>query len=218
MPRCSRSSCTTSTIGTIRSLTAPCPGSSPAAFRVLIFFFLLFSPAPCNLRSFHRIRTSPSDFCCLTLYAIRGPYTIPMSSMYHPIPPKTPRLPGSPARPSRPSRPSRRHHPWGPDSAGLGPGPRRRGRSVRQLRHRFGPLPTHFSALCHPARAVCRVLIGDHGRLVLIGACDPTVCPICGFRHCRDVVSRDRRLSFLRIAVLTGTHQSLVRTSLTHLC
>ena len=79
------------------------------------------------------------------------------------------------------------------------PGPAARGRpSVRQLRHHFGPFSAHFSAPTHPTRAVGRVLLGAQAYLVLIGACNPVLCPIWGFRYAwagkLDVLGEARQL------------------------
>ena len=52
---------------------------------------------------------------------------------------------------------------------------------VRQLRHHLGAFFARFSAPPHPTRAVGRVLLGAQAYLMLIGACDPVLCPIRGF-------------------------------------
>ena len=45
--------------------------------------------------------------------------------------------------------------------------------SVQQLRHHFGPFSAHFSAPAHPARAVCRALLGAHADRGLIRVWNP---------------------------------------------
>ena len=40
-----------------------------------------------------------------------------------------------------------------------------------------------MSALRHSTRAVCYVLLSAHPNRVLIGACNPMLCPIWGFRY-----------------------------------
>ena len=54
---------------------------------------------------------------------------------------------------------------------------------VRQLRHHFGPVDLLSSALYHPARAAWCDLVGDRGPRMLIGACNPMLCPNWGSRH-----------------------------------
>ena len=44
---------------------------------------------------------------------------------------------------------------------------------VRQLRHHLKPFFARFSALPHPARAVCCVLLGAYADRVVIGAWNP---------------------------------------------
>ena len=51
-----------------------------------------------------------------------------------------------------------------------------------ELRHHFGPFFAHFSAQPHPTRTVGRVLLGVQAYLMLIGACNPMLCPIWGFQ------------------------------------
>ena len=58
----------------------------------------------------------------------------------------------------------------------------RSGAGVRQLRHHFGPIFAQFSAPHHLTRAVCHALLCVHADLVLIGAWNPMLCPIWGFR------------------------------------
>ena len=53
---------------------------------------------------------------------------------------------------------------------------------VRQLRHHFWTIFRAFLSSTHPTRAVGRVLLGAQAYLVLIGACNPMICPIWGFR------------------------------------
>ena len=61
---------------------------------------------------------------------------------------------------------------------------------VRQLRHHFGLHLAHFLiALCHHPRAVCYALIGAHAHRMLVGACNPMLCPIHVFRSARTVWS-----------------------------
>ena len=53
---------------------------------------------------------------------------------------------------------------------------------ARQLRHHFGPVDHLSSALYHPARAAWCDLVGNRGPRMLIGACNPMLCPNWGFR------------------------------------
>ena len=46
-----------------------------------------------------------------------------------------------------------------------------------------------FNALCHHPRAVCYALIGAHAHRMLVGACNPMLCPIHVFRSARTVWS-----------------------------
>ena len=46
----------------------------------------------------------------------------------------------------------------------------------------LGPSLTHSLATCYPTRAVCVYLLGDHADWVLIGAWNPMLWPIWGFR------------------------------------
>ena len=46
----------------------------------------------------------------------------------------------------------------------------------------FGQSLTHFSALQYPARAALCAPLGAHAHWVLIGACNPMLCPIHGFK------------------------------------
>ena len=64
-------------------------------------------------------------------------------------------------------------------------------RRVRQLRHHFGPFPTLFQARWHPRRAVCCALLGAHAYRMLIGACNPMLCPIHVFRHGPSIADRN---------------------------
>ena len=57
---------------------------------------------------------------------------------------------------------------------------------VQCLRHHFRPFPARFSASPHPTRAVGRALLGAQAYPMLIGACNPMLCPIWGYRsRCR---------------------------------
>ena len=47
-------------------------------------------------------------------------------------------------------------------------------------RHHFRPVSHVPSALYHPAHAVWRALLGNRGPRVLIGACNPMLCPNWG--------------------------------------
>ena len=53
---------------------------------------------------------------------------------------------------------------------------------VRQLRHDFWPFVAHFSAPPHPTHAVCCGVLSEHVVRVLLGAWNPILCPIRGFR------------------------------------
>ena len=53
--------------------------------------------------------------------------------------------------------------------------------TVRQLRHHFGPFPTHFSAICRPSRAVQCALLSGHACRMLT-AWKPMLCPLHHFR------------------------------------
>ena len=53
---------------------------------------------------------------------------------------------------------------------------------VQGLRHPFAPYLTAFPALYHPSSGVRRALLGAHACGMLIGACNPMVYPIHGYR------------------------------------
>ena len=53
---------------------------------------------------------------------------------------------------------------------------------VRQLRHHFWTIFRAFLSSAPPPRTVGRVLLGAQAYLMLIGACNPMLCPIRGFR------------------------------------
>ena len=53
----------------------------------------------------------------------------------------------------------------------------------RQLRHHFGPFFSTFLSPTPPHTPVGRVLLGAQAYLMLIGACNPMLCPIWGFRY-----------------------------------
>ena len=57
---------------------------------------------------------------------------------------------------------------------------------VRQLRHHFGLFLAHFSDLCYPTHAVQYALLSVRAHSMLIGACDPMLCPISAFRSRRS--------------------------------
>ena len=59
---------------------------------------------------------------------------------------------------------------------------RERASHVQWLRPHFGPALAHSRAVYHPPHAVCCVLLGAQSYRVPIGACDPVLCPIWGFR------------------------------------
>ena len=60
-----------------------------------------------------------------------------------------------------------------------------------ELRHHFGPFLAHFSAQPHPTRTVGRVLLGAQAYLMLIGACNPMLCPIWGFRYSTTATAQE---------------------------
>ena len=51
---------------------------------------------------------------------------------------------------------------------------------VRQLRHHLSPFPTQFQAISTLHAPACRGLLGAHAYRVLIGACNPMLCPYLG--------------------------------------
>ena len=55
-------------------------------------------------------------------------------------------------------------------------------REARQLRHYFGPSHACLSALYHPICAVCCVILAVHPNRVVVGNCNPILCPIWGCR------------------------------------
>ena len=51
------------------------------------------------------------------------------------------------------------------------------------LKQNSGPSLPHFSARCHPTRAVCSAPLRAYTCRMLVGVCHPTGCPIDGSRH-----------------------------------